>query len=54
MITLVWNEADGHYELRDKDEFLMAIAKSDIGTIMDLLGATEEGEIRDKKNSELY
>ena len=36
-MTLVWNEIEGHYELRDHDEFLMAVAKSDLGHLAGLL-----------------
>jgi hypothetical protein len=37
MLKLTWNEADGHYDLTDNDEFLMAIAKVDVPKLISLL-----------------
>jgi hypothetical protein len=41
-LKLTWNEADGHYELRDHNEFLLAVAKSDIPRLIELLQETDQ------------
>jgi hypothetical protein len=42
MMKLVWNGADGHYDLTDQDEFLMAVAENDLIEL--LQNATKEAE----------
>lgn len=51
-MELVWNETEGHYELRDHDEFLVAVAVVDIPELIRLLrdAAREQApKVKDEK-----